>query len=142
MTLGEAIDTTRIHSVVGLTSGRTAFVTLRPRRALLSVTCSKLIMRRSKERFRKYEAAGERPCEKNKDIVEEVLTPATAARRSSATVEPRVANRSGPEERPSNAENGYSVLETLSCGPPPLAVANGGSWVPPPSRPQSTRPRL
>ncbi|MBI3327334.1 MAG: YifB family Mg chelatase-like AAA ATPase [Nitrospinae bacterium] len=33
MTLEEAIETTRIHSVVGLTGGRTAFVTARPFRA-------------------------------------------------------------------------------------------------------------
>jgi magnesium chelatase family protein len=33
MTLAEAIETTRIHSVVGLTGGRTAVVTTRPFRA-------------------------------------------------------------------------------------------------------------
>jgi magnesium chelatase family protein len=33
MTLAEAIDTTRIHRVAGLTGGRTAFVTTRPCRA-------------------------------------------------------------------------------------------------------------
>jgi magnesium chelatase family protein len=33
MTLPEAIDTTRIHSVAGLTGDRTAFVTTRPFRA-------------------------------------------------------------------------------------------------------------
>jgi magnesium chelatase family protein len=33
MTLAEAIDTTRIHSVAGLTGRRTAFVTTRPFRA-------------------------------------------------------------------------------------------------------------
>jgi magnesium chelatase family protein len=33
MTLTEAIETTRIHSVAGLTGGRTAFVTTRPFRA-------------------------------------------------------------------------------------------------------------
>ncbi len=33
MTLAEAIDTTRIHSVAGLTGGRTDFVTTRPFRA-------------------------------------------------------------------------------------------------------------
>jgi magnesium chelatase family protein len=33
MTLAEAIETTRIHSVAGLTGGRTAFVTTRPFRA-------------------------------------------------------------------------------------------------------------
>ncbi len=33
MTLAEAIDTTRIHSVAGLTGRRTAFVTTRPCRA-------------------------------------------------------------------------------------------------------------
>jgi magnesium chelatase family protein len=33
MTLAEAIDTTRIHSVAGLTSDRTALVTTRPLRA-------------------------------------------------------------------------------------------------------------
>jgi magnesium chelatase family protein len=30
MTLAEALDTTRIHRVAGLTGGRTAFVTVRP----------------------------------------------------------------------------------------------------------------
>jgi magnesium chelatase family protein len=33
MTLAEAIDTTRIHRVAGLTGGRTALVTTRPFRA-------------------------------------------------------------------------------------------------------------
>jgi magnesium chelatase family protein len=33
MTLAEAIETTRIHSVAGLTGGRTAVVTARPFRA-------------------------------------------------------------------------------------------------------------
>src|SRR5262245_13854594 len=33
MSLAEALETTRIHSVAGLTSGRTAFVTTRPFRA-------------------------------------------------------------------------------------------------------------
>jgi magnesium chelatase family protein len=33
MTLAEALDTTRIHSVAGLTGGRTAVVTARPFRA-------------------------------------------------------------------------------------------------------------
>src|SRR6266508_5969138 len=33
MTLAEALETTRIHSVAGLTGGRTAFVTMRPFRA-------------------------------------------------------------------------------------------------------------
>jgi magnesium chelatase family protein len=33
MTLAEAIDTTRIHRVAGLTGDRTAFVTMRPCRA-------------------------------------------------------------------------------------------------------------
>jgi magnesium chelatase family protein len=33
MTLPEAIETTRIHSVAGLTGDRTAFVTMRPCRA-------------------------------------------------------------------------------------------------------------
>jgi magnesium chelatase family protein len=33
MSLAEAIDTTRIHSVAGLTDGRTALVTSRPGRA-------------------------------------------------------------------------------------------------------------
>src|ERR671919_2824787 len=33
MTLGEAIETTRIHSVAGLTDGRTVLVTTRPFRA-------------------------------------------------------------------------------------------------------------
>jgi magnesium chelatase family protein len=33
MSLAEAIDTTRIHRVAGLTGGRTAFVTMRPFRA-------------------------------------------------------------------------------------------------------------
>ena len=33
MALAEAIDTTRIHSVAGLTGGRTALVTTRPFRA-------------------------------------------------------------------------------------------------------------
>jgi magnesium chelatase family protein len=33
MTLAEAIETTRIHSVAGLTGDRTAFVTTRPFRA-------------------------------------------------------------------------------------------------------------
>jgi predicted ATPase with chaperone activity len=33
MTLAEALDTTRIHSVAGLTGDRTAFVTTRPFRA-------------------------------------------------------------------------------------------------------------
>jgi magnesium chelatase family protein len=33
MTLAEAIETTRIHRVAGLTGGRTAFVTMRPFRA-------------------------------------------------------------------------------------------------------------
>jgi magnesium chelatase family protein len=33
MTLAEAIETTRIHSVAGLTGGRTAFVTTQPCRA-------------------------------------------------------------------------------------------------------------
>jgi magnesium chelatase family protein len=33
MTLAEAIETTRIHSVAGLTGARTAFVTTRPFRA-------------------------------------------------------------------------------------------------------------
>jgi Magnesium chelatase, subunit ChlI len=33
MTLAEAIETTRIHSVAGLTGDRTAFVTMRPFRA-------------------------------------------------------------------------------------------------------------
>jgi magnesium chelatase family protein len=33
MTLAEAIETTRIHRVAGLTGDRTALVTTRPRRA-------------------------------------------------------------------------------------------------------------
>jgi magnesium chelatase family protein len=33
MSLAEALETTRIHRVAGLTSGRTAFVTTRPFRA-------------------------------------------------------------------------------------------------------------
>jgi magnesium chelatase family protein len=33
MTLAEAIETTKIHSVAGLTGGRTALVTTRPFRA-------------------------------------------------------------------------------------------------------------
>jgi magnesium chelatase family protein len=33
VTLAEAIETTRIHSVAGLTGGRTALVTTRPCRA-------------------------------------------------------------------------------------------------------------
>ena len=33
MTLAEAIETTRIHSVAGLTGARTALVTIRPCRA-------------------------------------------------------------------------------------------------------------
>jgi magnesium chelatase family protein len=33
MTLAQAIETTRIHSVAGLTGGRTALVTIRPCRA-------------------------------------------------------------------------------------------------------------
>jgi magnesium chelatase family protein len=33
MSLAEALETTRIHSVAGLTGGRTAFITMRPFRA-------------------------------------------------------------------------------------------------------------
>jgi magnesium chelatase family protein len=37
MTLAEAIETTRIHSVAGLTDDRTAWVTTRPFRAPLTI---------------------------------------------------------------------------------------------------------
>jgi predicted ATPase with chaperone activity len=42
MTLAEAIETTRIHRVAGLTCGRTTLVTYRPDRGSL---CSSIAMR-------------------------------------------------------------------------------------------------
>jgi magnesium chelatase family protein len=48
MTLAEAIETTRIHSVAGLTGDRTALVTTRPERCSL---CSSISMRTGNDSY-------------------------------------------------------------------------------------------
>jgi hypothetical protein len=84
-------------------------------------------MQKSKEIFRKYEAARDRSCQKNKDTAEEAFIPATAARRSPATVEPRAANRPQPKEGPPNgkrvAQSGKRLAVYLHHAASPTAEA-------------------